>query len=102
MGPPSSPSCKHNLDTLVQICNYLDIPLALEKVDGPSTALPFLDTVAMETRLPGNKLTRLKEEVSKWIDQQNGRFSLLLGPCSMPPTRLDEVELSFSECMRLQ
>ena len=41
MGPPSSPTCQHNLDTLVQICNYLGVPLALEKVEGPSISLPF-------------------------------------------------------------
>jgi len=43
MGPPSSQTCQQNLDTLVHICNYLGVPLALEKVEGPSTALLFLD-----------------------------------------------------------
>jgi len=31
MGPPSSPPCKHNLDKLVQICNYVGI--SLKKLD---------------------------------------------------------------------
>ena len=52
MGPPSSPTYQRNLDTL---CNYLGVPLALEKVEGPSTALPFLgielDTIRMEAWL---------------------------------------------------
>ena len=60
MGPPSSPTCQYNLDTLVQIYNYLKVPLALEKVAGPSTALPFLgielDTIQMEARLPEARL----------------------------------------------
>ena len=43
MGPPSSQTCQQNLDRLVRICNYLGVPLALEKVEGPSTALLFLD-----------------------------------------------------------
>jgi len=42
--------------------------VALEKVEGPLTFLPFLgivlDTTRMEARLPEEKLTRLKEKVS--------------------------------------
>jgi len=45
MGPPSSSTCQRNLDMLVQICNYLGVPLALEKVEGLATALPFLGIV---------------------------------------------------------
>jgi len=59
MGPSSS-TCQRNLDTVVQICNYLGVLLALEKVEGPATALPFLgivlDTTRMEARLPEEKL----------------------------------------------
>ena len=70
MGPPSSPPCKHNLDELVQICNYVSTPLTMKKVEAAFHFLGIiLDTVAMEARLPDHKLTRLKEEVSKWIDQ---------------------------------
>ena len=32
MGPPSSVSCQHNLDTIIQICNYLGVPLASRKL----------------------------------------------------------------------
>jgi len=77
MGPPSSPVCQHNLDTLVQIYNYLGVPLALEKVEGPSTSLPFLgimlDTTRMEARLPEDKLCRLKEEVSQWVKRTDAK-----------------------------
>ena len=56
MDPPASLACQCNLDTIVQICDYLGIPLALEKVEGPASTLPFLgivlDTVKMEARLP--------------------------------------------------
>ena len=31
MGPPSSSCCQHNLCTIIQICNHLGVPLALEK-----------------------------------------------------------------------
>ena len=82
MGPPSSPTCQRNLDTLVQICNYLGVPLALEKVEGPSTALPFLgielDTIRMEARLPEAKLSKLKEEVSQWIYRTDAKKQEIL------------------------
>lgn len=53
IGPPNSDVCQLNLSLLVEV---LGIPLALEKVTGPSTALEFLgillDTERMEARLP--------------------------------------------------
>ena len=65
MGPPASLTCQYNLDTIVQICDYLGVPLALEKVEGPATTLPFLgivlDTVKMEARLPEEKLKKLRQ-----------------------------------------
>lgn len=77
MGPPSSLACQHNLDTIIKICNRLGVPLTLEKVEGPSTSLPFLgivlDTVKMEARLPEVKLCKLREEVSQWVDWTNAR-----------------------------
>ena len=82
IGPPI---CQNNLDKLVHICNYLGVPLALEKVEGPPTALPFLgiilDTVTMEARLPQEKLVKLKKEVTEWVGRTDSRkreiFSLV-------------------------
>ena len=83
MGPPSSSCCQHNLDTIIKICNYLGVPLALEKIAGPSTTLPFLgielDTIKLEARLPEDKLCKLQEQVSQWVgrkDAKSERFSL--------------------------
>jgi len=65
MGPPGSPTCLNNLDTLIQIWG---VPLALEKFEGPTTALPFLgivlDTVKMKARLPAEKLLKLRQKVA--------------------------------------
>ena len=75
MGPPSSPVCQHNLDTIIQTCDYLGVPLALEKVEGPLTTLPFLgivlDTSRMEARLPEEKLLKLRKEIVDWIGYTN-------------------------------
>ena len=71
MGPPSSSVCQHNLDAITQICDYLGVPSALKKVEGPSTTLPFLgivlDTTRMEARLPKDKLLKLRQDIAEWV-----------------------------------
>ena len=56
MGPPNTQICHQNLRLLIKVCTMLEIPFALEKVEGPSTILEFLgillDTMCMEARLP--------------------------------------------------
>ena len=60
VGPPSLEICQQNFDILLHLCDYLGIPLMLEKVEGPSTTILFLgivfDTVPMKIRLPADKL----------------------------------------------
>ena len=46
IGAPGSSTCKENLDTIQLVCEWLGIPLALEKVEGPSTSLNFLGTLS--------------------------------------------------------
>ena len=74
VGPPSSDTCQHNLDILKQLCDELGVPLALEKVEGPSTTISFLgiliDTVRMEIRLPEDKLVRIKDTLSTWLGKK--------------------------------
>jgi len=41
MGPPTSTTCQSNLDILTKTCELV-IPLAMEKLEGPSTNLTFL------------------------------------------------------------
>ena len=64
MGPPQSSLCQRNLEIFTRLCKDLGVPLALEKLEGPSTSLSFLglilDTDRMEIRLPEDKLHRIK------------------------------------------
>ena len=75
MGRPQTPECQHNLDILIQVCSLLCIPLAIQKVEGPTPCLDFLgitlDTTRMEARLPEDKLTRVYHTVSNWLDKRN-------------------------------
>ena len=54
LGPPATNICQANLESIKHICQLLDVPLAIEKIEGPSTQLTFLgitlDTINMEAR----------------------------------------------------
>ena len=75
IGPPDSISCQAGLETMISTCRVLGVPLAVEKIEGPSTCLSFLgielDTVSMQARLPQDKLTRLCEELVGWQDKKS-------------------------------
>ena len=70
LGPPSTTTCVDNLMTIKEVCLQLGIPLALDKVEGPSKSLTFLgiilDTERMEARLPEEKLTRIPHQLEVW------------------------------------
>ena len=63
MGPADSTICHDNFSTIQRFYQELGIPLASDKLVGPSHSLTFLflgielDTVRMEARLPEDKLT---------------------------------------------
>ena len=63
-GRPESNSCSKTLDLALHLCHEVGFPVMSEKVVGPSTLIDFLcfviDTLAMEIRLPDEKLSRMK------------------------------------------
>ena len=74
MGLPTTTTCQRNLDILSQTCKDLGVPLATEKLEGPSTTLTFLgvviDSSRMEIRLPEDKLQRIHQELELWADKR--------------------------------
>lgn len=70
MGPPSSSECSKALDTTLRTCEELGVPVADEKVEGPSACLTFLgievDTNGWQLRLPDEKLQRVRSLVASW------------------------------------
>lgn len=56
MGPSNSKTCADNVNIIIHMASHLGIPLAPEKLEGPTTSLVFLgiliDTTRMETALP--------------------------------------------------
>ncbi|KAL5505879.1 hypothetical protein EMCRGX_G007418 [Ephydatia muelleri] len=56
VGPPSEDTCQETMSRMLTVCDQLGIPVASEKLEGPTTALTFLgivlDTSAQQLRLP--------------------------------------------------
>ena len=81
LGPPGTLMCTHNLQIIQGVCHHLGVPLALEKVEGPSKSLTFLgillDTENMEAYLPRDKLQRICAQIATWLGRKKARDSFL-------------------------
>lgn len=64
---PGSNECAQFLDCMLNTCEVLGIPLALDKVEGPSPQLTFLG-IDMTT---AEKLFRLRHELLVWQDKKS-------------------------------
>ena len=77
VGSPNSNECQKNLETIFAVSKALGVPLAADKVAGPSPALEFLgivlDTHSMEARLPMEKLRRTQQMVSDWLEKRSAK-----------------------------
>ena len=95
--------CERNLEEVRAMCEQLGIPLAIEKVAGPMTTLPFLaitlDTIKMEAHLLVEKLDRMREIVAFWLPKKSAtKQATYIKHFNMPP-RLFELEgPSYEKC----
>ena len=68
--PAHSSVCAHNVKTILHMASQVGIPLAPNKLEGPTTRLVFLgtliDTSSLETSLPDDKLHKLISEFQSW------------------------------------
>ena len=75
VGTPVSLECSQFLECMLHTCNGLGVPLADDKIVGPSSCLSFLgillDTTTMQARLPVDKLARLKQELAVWQEKKS-------------------------------
>ena len=66
--------CGRNLDIIFQACEELGVPLAMEKLEGPTMRLIFLgieiDTTSGSMRLPEEKLARLHQALQSWAGRK--------------------------------
>ena len=70
VGEPASEQCKDNLQKLLAVFTALHIPVAREKLEGPTTRLSFLgielDTHLRVLRLPQEKIEELRALLAQW------------------------------------
>ena len=77
--------CREALELAIPLCQWLGFPVALNKVEGPSTTLVFLgieiDSVKQELWLPAEKLHRLKEILASCTQRRSAtKWQLQQGP----------------------
>jgi len=69
-GKEGAEECRRNLDIVCRSCQWLGIPLKLQKIEGPASVIVFLgielDSNLLEMRLPAGKIHQLEEELEKW------------------------------------
>ena len=74
VGPPWSPLCASQVDIMVKTAARLGIPLAPDKLEGPTSRLVFLgiliDSTLMECSLPPDKLSELVAELLTWSSRK--------------------------------
>ena len=70
LGAAGSTECRDNNSIMHSSCTDTGLPAEPDKDVGPTTEITFtgieLDSVAMELRLPKDKLTRMKAELASW------------------------------------
>ena len=76
-GSPGTRESQDNMQVLLECCSQLGVPIAQEKIEGPTISLTFLgiemDTLAMELWLPATKLAKVHQSVSGWLGKNVAR-----------------------------
>ena len=82
ISPPDFPLAEQQKKTLLSVFQYLNIPVAEDKLIGPSTKIPYLgidiDSVAMEISVPGPKLEATLAMLPKWQNRRTATKQELL------------------------
>ncbi|KAL5486695.1 hypothetical protein EMCRGX_G019209 [Ephydatia muelleri] len=82
VGPPGRDTCQEAMFRMLMVCDHLGIPVASEKLEGPTTALTFLgivlDTSAKQLRLPPDKLEELTGLIRCWLGRHKATKRELL------------------------
>ena len=75
-----SPLCSIDPKMVTEVCLYLGIPLAVEKLEGPTESLTFLGIVLdvhhMEAHLLPAKLQYIHSEVAVWLKREMAQKGL--------------------------
>ena len=75
VAPANSTVCADNVQTIVRLASQVGIPLAPDKLEGPTTRLVFLGiliNISMESSLPDDKLSGLLAALQHWSTCKRG------------------------------
>ena len=75
VAPANSTVCADNVQTIVRLASQVGIPLAPDKLDGPTMHLVFLGILlntSMESSLPDDKLSELLTALQHWSTCKRG------------------------------
>jgi hypothetical protein len=83
-GESFTQNCAKLMETFVEVCKELGVPLAEDKTIGPTTQIRFLgmeiDTFLMVVRIPQDKLERLKLMLLSIISKKRIALKELVQP----------------------
>ena len=73
-GQADSPQCAANIQVIKKVFHQLGVPLAFEKLEGPTTEITYLgiviDSVKQEIRLPAEKCNELSCLLNCWVGKK--------------------------------
>ena len=73
-GPPDSPICRQNLESMLTLCQCINAPIKAEKVVPPSTQITFLsiviDTNAMTASISDERKSLILEELQSFVQRK--------------------------------
>jgi len=78
VGKPDSPECGSNMSIMWHTCQETGTSVEEDKCEGPATIIPFLGIeLALEIRLPADKLQQLRKQVHDWRGKKAAKRELL-------------------------
>ena len=81
VGKAESDECKNLMNCFVDVCNYINVPVAHEKTEGPSTVIEYLgltiDTVNMLIKIPKDKIVELQEKIGFVLSKKRVQLRIL-------------------------
>ena len=74
LGPPNTQECADVLAITLHTCAELGVPLAPDKIEGPTTSLRFLgiqlDSTSLSLSLPMDRLAELRSMLDSWASRK--------------------------------
>ena len=75
VGAKTKAQCKSFFDAILDLFSFLGVPIAIDKLEGPSTVLTYLgieiDTSAQVIRLPEDKFIKLRTLLALWMHKHS-------------------------------